>query len=126
MDRILVVAFLFAHAFVHVAVWAMPKPDAATQPFDPTRSWALAAVHVATAPARTASVAVAWAAAVLYGTAGFALAFELPMWAGLAVAGAAVGLVLKALWFNPWLSAGVVLDVAVLLAVAAQWPASLY
>jgi hypothetical protein len=126
VGRILVVAFLLAHAFVHVAVWAMPKPGADTQPFDPRRSWALAAAHVAIAPARTASVAAALTAAVLYGTAGVALAFDLPVWVGLASAGALAGLLLKTLWFNPWLSLGVALDLGVLLAVAAQWPAGLY
>jgi hypothetical protein len=120
------VAFLLAHAFVHVAVWAMPKPEGATQPFDPTRSWALTAAHVATAPARTASVAVAWTVAVLYGTAGLALSFDLAAWSALAPAGAIAGLLLKALWFNAWLIFGAALDLAVLVAVAEQWPAGLY
>src|SRR5688500_5381694 len=104
----------------------MPKAGANTQPFDPGRSWALAAAHVAIAPARTASVAAALTAAVLYGTAGVALAFDLPVWVGLASAGALAGLLLKTLWCNPWLSLGVALDLGVLLAVAAQWPAGLY
>lgn len=36
------------------------------------------------------------------------------------------GLVLKAVWFNPWLLVGVLLDAGVLAAVFGQWPASLY
>ena len=126
MDTIVIVTFLLAHAFVHVAVWAMPRPGAATQPFDPTRSWVLAAAHVAPAPARTASVAAAWTAAALYGSAGVALALDLPVWVGLAAAGAVAGLLLKILWFNPWLSLGVVLDLGVLLAIAGQWPTGPY
>jgi hypothetical protein len=31
----------------------------------------------------------------------------------------------KAIWFHPWLSAGVALDVALIAAVATRWPAPL-
>ncbi|MFF3403665.1 hypothetical protein ACFYW6_34870 [Streptomyces sp. NPDC002659] len=44
----------------------------------------------------------------------------------LAVAAAVSGLVLKAVWFNPWLLVGLLLDAGVLAAVFGQWPASLY
>ncbi|MDT7839954.1 hypothetical protein [Streptomyces justiciae] len=39
---------------------------------------------------------------------------------------AAVGLLLRTLWFNPWLSLGVLLDAGVIAAVLLTWPASLY
>lgn len=43
-----------------------------------------------------------------------------------AVVAAASGLVLKAVWFDPWLSVGVLLDVSVIVVVACTWPASVY
>ncbi|CAM5276456.1 hypothetical protein SCANM124S_01116 [Streptomyces canus] len=33
---------------------------------------------------------------------------------------------LKAIWCDPWLSVGVLLDVGVIVAVASTWPASVY
>jgi len=47
-------------------------------------------------------------------------------WPMAAVLAATLGLVFKALWFHPWLTVGVALDVAIIAAVGAQWPASLY
>jgi hypothetical protein len=35
-----------------------------------------------------------------------------------------VALALKGLWFNRWLSLGVALDISVVVAAAAGWPAS--
>ena len=120
MEHLAAVAFLFAHPFVHVAVWAMPKPAETAAPFDPTHSWALAAGHAPPTSQRATGVTLAWIAAALFAAAGLALAFDLVAWTALAVMAAAVGLALKVLYFNPWLSLGVVLDVAVLaLAIAA-------
>lgn len=39
---------------------------------------------------------------------------------------ASAGLLLKVLWFDPWLGLGVLLDVGVVVAVACTWPASVY
>jgi hypothetical protein len=119
MDRIAVIAFLLAHGIVHVGVWAMPKAAAEKPaPFDPAHSWALTAARVDSTSMRSASVTLASLAAVLFGAAAFALAIDAAMWAGLAAAGALLGLTLKALWFNPWLSLGVALDLGVLVAVS--------
>jgi hypothetical protein len=43
----------------------------------------------------------------------------------LAVVAAGLGLVLKTLYFHPWLSLGVLLDLGVLSAALTQWPVSL-
>ena len=118
------VVFLFAHAFVHVAVWAMSKPAQKPAPFDPTHSWALAAGHVAPSSQRTTSVALAWIAAALFGAAGVALAFDASAWRSLAVLAAAVGLALKGLCFNRWLGLGVVLDIAVMVIAVMNWPST--
>jgi hypothetical protein len=47
-------------------------------------------------------------------------------WPTAALVGAVGGLLLKAIWFDPWLSVGVLLDVGVIMAVACTWPASVY
>jgi hypothetical protein len=122
MDQIAAVVFLVCHGIVHAAVWSTPKQTSNAAPFDPTHSWALAAAHVAPAPSRTASRVLARVAAVLFVAAGVALAVDAQAWTLFAIAGATIGVVLKALWFNPWLSLGVALDVAVVAAATAGWP----
>ena len=124
MGEIAAVAFLIMHGFVHAAVWATPKPTENPPPFDPAHSWVLAATHVPPTSQRTTSVTLAWLAAVLFTAAGIALALDVAVWSVLAVLGAVVGLLLKGLWFNRWLSLGVALDACVLFAVAAGWPTS--
>ena len=44
-------------------------------------------------------------------------------WAAPALVGAVIGLGLKSLWFHPWLSLGIAIDLAVLAAVLGGWPA---
>ena len=124
MTRLLVAAFLIAHGIVHAALWATPMDPDKTAPFDPSYSWALAAGHVAAAPMRSASVAFAWVSAVLYIAAGVSVAVDAAAWSALAAVGAVVGLALKGVWFNRWLSFGLALDVAVLVAIAQGWPPS--
>ena len=124
MEQLAVIAFLFAHAFVHVAVWAMPKPAENPPPFDPAHSWALGAGHITPTSQRTTSAVLAWVAAVLFAASGFALAIDAAAWTALAMLAAAVGLALKGLWFNRWLSLGVALDIAVLVAAAMNWPST--
>jgi len=125
MTTALVSAFLFLHGLVHLPVW-LPQPGR-SEPFDPRHSWALAAAGLPQARVMgTAAVGLASATAVLYVIAGAATAAQSSGWATAAVTAAAVGLVLKALWFNPWLSLGMLLDAGVITAVAMTWPASLY
>ncbi|MCF2536011.1 MULTISPECIES: hypothetical protein [Streptomyces] len=125
MTAALVATFLFLHGLVHLPVWlARAGGD---EPFDPRRSWALAAAGLP--PARVVSataVGLASVTAVLYIVAGAATAVQSSGWATAALLAAAVGLVLKAVWFNPWLSLGALLDVGVITAVLTDWPASLY
>ena len=70
MLRVLLAGFLIAHGLVHPAVWATPNDPAKPEPFDPGRSWALTAVHVAARPAHSTSVVMAWATAVGFTPAG--------------------------------------------------------
>jgi hypothetical protein len=68
---------------------------------------------------------LASATTVAYVAAGVAVAVGSGWAVGLAAAAAIVGLSLKALYFNPWLSLGVLLDAVVLSAAVAGWPITL-
>ncbi|AZQ39483.1 hypothetical protein EJ357_43675 [Streptomyces cyaneochromogenes] len=125
MITALVSAFLFVHGLIHLTVW-LPH-DSTEQPFNPRHSWALASAGLPQARVVSqAAIALASITAMLYVIAGAATAAQSSGWTAAAVLAASVGLVLKALWFNPWLSLGVLLDAGVIAAVATSWPGSLY
>ncbi|MFJ2237982.1 hypothetical protein [Streptomyces sp. NPDC087859] len=126
MIAFLVAAFLIVHGLLHPGVWTAPQQPDKPPPFDPGHSWALAAAHVSPAPARATALALAWYTAVVYTVAGAGTLAGSEWWPTAAVVGAATGLVLKAIWFDPWLSVGALLDVGVVVAVASTWPASAY
>jgi hypothetical protein len=126
MIAALVAVFLIAHGFTHLGVWATPQLPGRKASYAPTHSWVLATVRVAEYPARAVAVSLASVTTILYVIAGMAVAMDSGRWAIAAVAAAASGLVLKAIWFHPWLIVGVLLDVGVILAVAQEWPGSLY
>ncbi|WP_327341434.1 hypothetical protein [Streptomyces europaeiscabiei] len=125
MTTALVATFLFLHGLVHLPVWL--ARTGGDEPFDPRRSWVLAAAGLPQARfMRVTAVGLASVTATLYVVAGSVTAAQSGGRATAAVLAAAVGLVLKALWFNPWLSIGVLLDFGVITAVLTNWPASLY
>jgi hypothetical protein len=124
MTRLLLGVFLIAHGALHPAIYTIPF-DPSKAAFNPGRSWALAAVHVAEPPTRTFSAALSVLAGVLFLLSGVALLVSSSMWIPLAASGAMTGLVLKGLYFHPWLIAGVLIDVVVLWAATAGWPPSL-
>ena len=126
MIRTVFVLFLFAHGWIHAAMYALPVSQTNPPPFDPHRSWALRAAHVATTTTFTASVWLAWLATALLLLASVGLAVGASFWVTAAAAGAVVGLVLKIGWFHPWLSFGVALDIGLLAALTAAWPGSVY
>jgi hypothetical protein len=125
MITALVSTFLFVHGLIHLTVWL---PHGTTeQPFNPRYSWVLASAGLPQARVMNrAAVALASVTTMLYVIAGAATAAQSSGWTAAAVLAASVGLVLKSLWFNPWLSLGVLLDAAVIAAVATSWPGSLY
>ncbi|MFF1680089.1 hypothetical protein ACFVYG_29120 [Streptomyces sp. NPDC058256] len=126
MITALVTAFLIVHGLLHPGVWTAPVQPENPPPFDPGRSRALTAAHLSAAPARAAALALAWYTALVYVVAGVGTAAGGGWWPTAAIVAAISGLVLKAIWFDPWLSVGVLLDVGVIVAVACAWPASLY
>ncbi|MDQ3855587.1 MAG: hypothetical protein M3281_04240 [Chloroflexota bacterium] len=120
MLRLLIAGFLMAHALIHGAIWLPQaffgaKEWAPGSPFDPGHSWLLSP-SVGNA-ARWPSVLLAVAAAVMYLAAGAGLFAGDEWWRTAAVAASVLSLALFALYFNPWLSLAVVIDVAIIWAL---------
>jgi hypothetical protein len=114
---ILIGLFLIAHGLIHVAVYAPPATDDA--PFDPVRSWMFRR--------RLRSLALTLAAitALIFVIAGIGLLAHQDWWQAASVAGASASLVLLALFFHPWLSIGVAINVAIIWALTqTDWPTS--
>jgi hypothetical protein len=127
MTTLLVAAFLVAHGLVHLAVW-LPHPapqEGKPAPFAPDQSALLTVAAVPAVGARRVSQILAVTAAAALVLAGVAVAFGVGEAVPLAVAGAFAGLLLKAIFFNPWLTLGVALDLLVLAMALASWPVPL-
>ena len=109
MLRVLVGLFVVAHGLVTFGIWAAPATDKA--PFNPSHSWLLG-------DARTLAVALAAVAAVAFLVTGGGFLAQQGWWAAAAVAAGAVAVLLMGLYFNPWLSAGILISAAILYAGA--------
>jgi hypothetical protein len=127
MTALLLAGFLTAHGLVHLAVWLPhPTPDPGRPaPFQPDRSALLTVAAVPKAGARRISEILAVAAAAALVLAGVAVAFGVGEAVPFAVLGAVLGLLLKALFFHPWLSLGIALDLLVLAMALGSWPVPL-
>ncbi|MEU6378741.1 hypothetical protein [Streptomyces sp. NPDC046909] len=127
MTALLVAAFLVVHGLLHPGVWTAPQqPGGTPAPFTPGHSWLLVSAGVPAATARTAALTLAWCTALVYVVAGAGVPADAGWWPTAALVAASGGLMLKAVWFDPWLSVGVLLDLGVITAVACSWPGSLY
>ena len=116
MAEPLLALFLLAHGLVHLAIYAIRPDPSKAAPFNPSRSWALAGRGTTTEVMRRTSTGLAVGTAVAYAAAGSVLLLDAP-WIGLGAVAALLGLALKSLWFHPWLTVGVLIDVTVLAAV---------
>lgn len=125
MERLLLAGFVIAHGWIHAAIYAIPPDADKPPPFDPRHSWALSAAHVARQPSKTVALWMAWVTTALFAVSCAALIADSSAWVPVAVAGATAGLLLKGLFFNRWLSAGVLIDVGVFWAAYSRWPESL-
>jgi hypothetical protein len=123
----LIAAFLIAHGTAHLPVWLPPSPsDAGPQaPFAPDHSALLTRTRVPQATSRRIAVRLAGTAAVLYVVAGLGVALGSGWAVAMAATAAIVGLALKLLYINPWLTVGIFLDAAVLSAALLSWPVGL-
>jgi hypothetical protein len=126
MTEVVVAAFLIAHGLVHPMIYVAPRNPGERVPYDPAHSWALQALHVGRRETHVAAVAVAATVAGLYTVAGLAVLLDLDIAITYTRVAAGTALALKAVWYNRWLSLGVLLDVLVVYAIAQQWPPSLY
>jgi hypothetical protein len=123
----LVVAFLVSHGLVHLAIW-LPHPDPSSDrplPFVPDHSALLSATAAPVAEVHRIAVGGAVAAAVGFVLAAAAIAVGAPGAATTTIVAAGLGLALKTLFFHPWLSFGIAIDIGVLAGVLAGWPITL-
>jgi hypothetical protein len=118
----LVALFLVAHALIHVS-FVSPRPAATAGgpqwPFDLSHSWALAPVGLEGDATRLLGVAL-----IALVVTGFAVAAMATLgvlgggaFAPAVVLGSVASLVLLAVFFHPWLTLGLVIDVALVWAV---------
>ena len=127
MSTTLLVGFLILHGLLHLAIW-MPHPtqDPDTPPpFIPDHSALLTAMQAPASITTRLARALALATTTAYLLAGGAVGGDTSLAAPAAVAAAALALALKALFFHPWLTVGVLLDVAVLTSALTRWPFAL-
>lgn len=127
VTRLLIAAFLLAHAAIHAA-FISPRPPATAGgpawPFELSRSWILGPLGLDSELGRILGLALI---AVTFG--GFALAalaalglVPAGIWPPAVAIGAVASIAVLALFFHPWLVLGVAIDLALLWAVlVANW-----
>jgi hypothetical protein len=125
--KLLLAAFLAAHALIHVSYLTPAPPRTAggpEWPFELTRSWLVTALQLDPAVARTLGIGLASGTAVILVAAALATAgWIVPsgLWPPLVVAGTVGSLLTLGLFFHPWLLLGVAIDASLLWAVLAGW-----
>jgi hypothetical protein len=110
---------LLAHGLIHVVIYA--PPTAADAPFDTGRSW------LASGPrrARPLLLAFAYGSAAALTVAGIGLFAHQDWWQAAAIVGAVLSLLLLILFFNPWITVGVAINVALIFVlVQTDWPSA--
>ena len=125
--KLLFAGFLLAHAAVHL-LFFVPKPaptaGAPTWPFELGRSWALSPLGAGSDTLRVlgiALVAVLIGAYALAALASFGIGPS-GLWVPAVVAGTLASLALLGLWYMPWLTVGVGIDLVLLwLVLMTSW-----
>jgi len=107
MIRFLLGGFVVAHGLVTAAIWVTPAKGG--EPFRATH-------FLAPRDARSVAVALAILAAAGFVLAGYGYLAQQSWWEVFAIGAGAVALVLMALYFNPWLLAGIAISGGVLYA----------
>lgn len=114
MTRILVGLLLIAHGLVHL-LYLVPAPQGdPSYPFVPESRWIADALSLAPGTAKASAGTLAVALALALALAGVALIVDVQLWQAAAAVGAVGSLALLALFFHPWLSIGIAIDVAIL------------
>lgn len=129
--KIIIALFLIAHGLVHAGLAAAPNPDVPdSKPgaffTSPERSWLLPKIGLSEAAVRWVGiilVAVATLGFVLAGLGIFGIPGLSAIWRTVAVISASVSLLLLVLFWHLWLIVGVLIDIAILVALLwANWP----
>jgi len=116
MWRWLFIGFLIAHGLIHIAVWATPKPEQQSSPFEATHSWLLG-------DQRSLAAALAYAAMGLFVIAGLGLLFHAGWWRPVTVVASGLSLALASLFFNPWLLMAIGLNAGLIAGIVwLSWP----
>jgi hypothetical protein len=123
MARILFGVLLLAHGAVHIGVYAPPAGE--DEPWDRDHSWLLSQLSLRKGAARQFTIWLASAVTVLFAVTAVALFADQGWWREVAVVSAALSLLLLALFFNFWLSFGMLLSAAILVsALVFDWPSA--
>ena len=127
MVRTVVGLLLIAHGLVHL-LYLMPRPeDDPSYPFVPETRWSAKLVGVEPSTAKTVAASLAVAVAAVLLVSGIALFADADIWKVAAATGSLLSLALLLLFFHPWLTIGVAIDVAILTDVwFAHLPSSLF
>lgn len=125
--KLLLAAFLAAHALIHASYLTPAPPRTAggpEWPFELARSWLVTAVGLDPGAVRAIGVALVAGTLVLLAAAAIATAgWVVPSqwWPALLVSGAVSSLLTLTLFFHPWLLLGFAIDAALLWAVFGGW-----
>jgi hypothetical protein len=106
--RIIAAMFFVGHGLVHGIMWALPFSEEARAdlPMDPSRSWLLGEV-------RETGLALALVVTVAFVVAAGAVLADAGWWPWAGILGAALSVLLLALFFSPWWAIGLVIDAAI-------------
>jgi hypothetical protein len=123
--KLLIAAFLVAHALIHASYLA-PAPQRTAGgpewPFEMTRSWLVSALQLDPGMVRIAGTTLVAVTVGLLAVAALAAAgwiVPAAWWPALAASGAVASLATLVLFFHPWILLGVAIDLALLWAVLA-------
>jgi hypothetical protein len=126
--RLLLAAFLTAHALIHLSYLTPAPPRTAggpEWPFEMARSWAVASMGLDASLVRllgTSLVVVTVALLVAASLATMGWLIPGAWWPTLVIGGAIASILTLALFFHPWILLGFVIDAALLWAVlVANW-----
>ncbi len=126
--KLLLAAFLAAHALIHASYLTPTPPRTAggpEWPFEMSRSWLITGAGLDQAVVRALGTALVVTTLTLVLASALAtVGWLLPQawWPALAVGGATASALTLAVFFHPWLTLGIVIDAGLLWAVlVAEW-----
>ena len=125
--KLLLAAFLAAHALIHASYLTPAPPRTAggpEWPFEFARSWLVTSLQMEPTVVRILGVSLAGGSVLLLVAAALATSgWIIPpsTWPALVVAGSICSLVTLGLFFHPWLVIGIAIDLGLLWATVSGW-----